>query len=139
MKKIIFILIIFLSALGHAQVTSSAMSGKVRSNKGEALPGATVEIIHKPTGTKYFSTTDFDGGYSAQGLRPGGPYTVKVSYVGYKTTEITDITATLGSNLTINITIDEESNALEEVVVTTKSKGNFNKGRTGASQQFTNR
>lgn len=139
MKKIIFILIIFLSALGHAQVTVSAMSGKIKSNKGEALPGATVEIVHKPTGTKYFSTTDFDGRYSAQGLRPGGPYTVKVSYVGYKTTEITEISAALGSNLTVNITIEEESNALQEVVVTTKSKGNFNKGRTGASQQFTNR
>ena len=139
MKKIIFILIILLSAIGHAQVTSSAMSGKVRSNKGEALPGATVEIVHTPTGTKYFSTTDFDGGYSAQGLRPGGPYTVKVSYIGYKTTAITDITAGLGNNLTVNVTIEEEQNALQEVVVTTKSKGNFNKGRTGASQQFSNR
>ena len=139
MKKIIFILIILLSTLGHAQVTSSAMSGIVRSNKGEALPGATVEIVHKPTGTKYFSTSDFDGGYAAQGLRPGGPYTVKVTYIGYKTTEITDINVGLGNNLTINITIDEEPNALQEVVVSTKSKGNFNKGRTGASQQFSNR
>lgn len=115
------------------------MSGIVRSNKGEALPGATVEIVHKPTGTKYFSTSDFDGGYAAQGLRPGGPYTVKVTYIGYKTTEITDINVGLGNNLTINITIDEEQNALQEVVVSTKSKGNFNKGRTGASQQFSNR
>jgi hypothetical protein len=115
------------------------MSGIVRSNKGEALPGATVEIVHKPTGTKYFSTSDFDGGYAAQGLRPGGPYTVKVTYIGYKTTEITDINVGLGNNLTINITIDEEPNALQEVVVSTKSKGNFNKGRTGASQQFSNR
>nr|WP_199001782.1 carboxypeptidase regulatory-like domain-containing protein [Flavobacterium sp. ASV13] len=139
MKKIIFILIIFLSALGHAQVTSSAMSGTVRSNKGEALPGATVEIVHKPTGTKYFSTTDFDGGYAAQGLRPGGPYTLKVTYVGFKTTEITDINVGLGNNLTVNVKIEEESNALQEVVVTTKSNGNFNKGKTGASQQFTNR
>jgi hypothetical protein len=139
MKKIIFILIILLSAVGHAQVTSAAMSGVVRSNKGEVLPGATVEIFHTPTGTKYFSTTDYNGGYSAQGLRPGGPYTVKVSYIGYKTTVITDISAGLGSNLTVNVTVEEVSNALQEVVVTTKSKGNFNKGRTGASQQFTSR
>lgn len=115
------------------------MSGTVRSNKGEALPGATVEVVHKPTGTKYFSTTDFDGGYAVQGLRPGGPYNVKVTYIGYKTTEITDINVGLGNNLTVNVKIDEESNALQEVVVTTKSKGNFNKGRTGASQQFSNR
>jgi hypothetical protein len=46
----------------------------------------------------------------------------------------------LGSNLTVNISVQEESNALKEVViVSTKSNGAFNKGRTGASQQFSNR
>ena len=139
MKRIIFILTILFSVLGQAQVTTAAMSGTVKSSSGETLPGASVQVVHKPTGTKYNSTTDFDGSYAVQGLRPGGPYSVKVSYVGFKTTEITEITAPLGSNLTVNIVIDEESNALSEVVVTTKSKGNFNKGRTGASQQFSNR
>lgn len=140
MKRIIFILIIFLTAIGHAQVTSSAMSGTVKSTVGETLPGASVEVVHKPTGTKYYSTTGVDGGYSVQGLRPGGPYTVKVTYVGFKTTEITEISAPLGANLTVNVVIEEESNALKEVVVvSTKSNGAFNKGRTGASQQFSNR
>jgi hypothetical protein len=140
MKRIIFILIIFLSVVGHSQVTNSAMSGTVRSNSGETLPGASVEVRHNPTGTKYFSTTDGNGGYAVQGLRPGGPYTVKVTYVGYKTTEITEISAPLGSNLTVNVVIAEESNTLKEVVVvSTKSNGAFNKGKTGASQQFSNR
>ena len=139
MKRIIFILIIFLSVVGHSQVTSSAMSGTVKSNSGETLPGASVEVVHKPTGTKYFSTTGSTGGYAVQGIRPGGPYTVKVTYVGYKTTEITEINAPLGNNLTVNVVLEEESNALNEVIVSTKSKGNFNKGRTGASQQFSNR
>jgi hypothetical protein len=41
---------------------------------------------------------------------------------------------------TVNISVQEESNALKEVViVSTKSNGAFNKGRTGASQQFSNR
>ena len=88
MKRIIFILIIFLSVVAHSQVTSSAMSGTVKSNAGETLPGASVEVVHMPTGTKYFSTTSANGGYAVQGLRPGGPYTVKVTYVGYKTTQI---------------------------------------------------
>ena len=140
MKRIIFILIIFLSVLGHAQVTTSAMSGIVKSNTGEALPGASVMVVHKPTGSKYFSTTGYDGGYSVQGLRPGGPYTVTVTYVGYKTTEITEINAPLGSNLSVNVVIQEASNTLKEVVVvSTKSNGAFNKGKTGASQQFSNR
>jgi len=140
MKKIITILIVFLSAIGHAQVTSSAMSGSVKSNAGDLLPGATVEVIHKPTGTKYFSSTDGNGGYAVQGIRPGGPYTVKVTYIGFKTTEITEINAPLGNNITVNVVLAEESNTLKEVVVvSTKSNGAFNRGRTGASQQFSNR
>ena len=140
MKRIIFILIIFLSILGHAQVTTSAMSGIVKSNTGEALPGASVMVVHKPTGSRYFSTTGYDGGYAVQGLRPGGPYTVTVTYVGFKTTEITEINAPLGSNLNVNVVVQEASNALKEVViVSTKSNGAFNKGKTGASQQFSNR
>jgi hypothetical protein len=55
------------------------------------LPGASVEVLHKPTGTKYYSTTDVDGKYAVQGLEL--VYTVKVTYIGYKTTEITDINA----------------------------------------------
>jgi hypothetical protein len=133
-------LIAFLSVVGHAQVTSSAMSGSVKSSTGEVLPGATVEVLHKPTGTKYYSTTDGNGNYAVQGLRPGGPYTVKVTYVGFQTTEITEINAPLGSNITVNVSVKEEANTLKEVVVvSTKSNGAFNKGRTGASQQFSNR
>lgn len=139
MKKIIFILIIFLSVIGHSQVTSSAMSGSVKSSDGGALPGATVEVVHKPTGTKYYSTTDGTGGYAVQGIRPGGPYTVKVTFIGFKTTEITEINAPLGSSIAVNIILSEESNALQEVIVSTRSNGGFNKGRTGASQQFSNR
>ena len=138
-KKIIFILIIFLSAIGYSQVTSSAMSGTVKSSAGEVLPGASIEVVHKPTGTKYASTTGANGEYAIQGIRPGGPYTLKVTYVGYKTTEITEINAPLGNSITVNISVEVEANALSEVVVTSKSKGTFNKGRTGASQQFTNR
>ena len=54
-------------------------------------------MIHLPTGTKYNAITNHTGGYSIQAIRPGGPYTVKVTYIGYKTTDITDINAGLGT------------------------------------------
>jgi len=140
MKKVIFIFIFFLTAIGYSQVTSSAMSGTVRTNTGEGLPGATVEVLHKPTGTKYFSTTDESGRYNVQGIRPGGPYTLKVTYSGYKTSEVTEINAPLGNNLTVNAVINEELNALDEVVVVAqRSNGIIAKSRTGAAQQFSNR
>jgi hypothetical protein len=44
-EKNYFILITFLSVVGHAQVTSSAMSGAIKSTTGEMLPGASVEVL----------------------------------------------------------------------------------------------
>jgi hypothetical protein len=68
------------------------MSGIVKSNTGDVLPGASVMVVHKPTGSVFFYYGLWFG-YSVQGLRPGGPYTVTVTYVGFKTTEITEINA----------------------------------------------
>jgi hypothetical protein len=140
MKKVIFLFIFFLSAVGYSQVTTGAISGTVKSNSGKPLAGATVEVKHLPTGTKYYDNTDYTGSFAIPAVRPGGPYTVKVTYVGYKTTAVTDVTAPLGGNTNLKINLDEESNALQEVVVkVVKSNSSFNKGKTGASQQFSNR
>ena len=93
MKKIIVLFAVFLSILGYSQVTKSSISGVVKSNVGETLPGATVQVVHVPTGTKYFANSDAQGRYGIPAIRPGGPYTVTVKYVGYKTFEETEINA----------------------------------------------
>lgn len=140
MKKLLFFFILFLSCVLQAQVTNSSISGTVKSGDGEKLPGATVEAIHKPTGSKYYSTTDGKGIYAIPSIRPGGPYTVKVSSVGFKTTEISEINAPLGNNIPINVVLEAEVNALKEVVVkSSKSNSLFSKGKTGASTQFSER
>ena len=140
MKKIFLLIILFSSAMGFSQVTKSSISGTVKSNKGELLPGATVEVLHQPTGTKYFDNTDFTGSYAIPAIRPGGPYVVKVSFIGFKTSEVTDISAPLGNNVNVNVTLQDEMQTLEEVVVSVKRPNSaFSKGRTGASQQFSTR
>ena len=104
------------------------------------MPGATVEVVHQPTGTKYFASADFTGSYAIPAIRPGGPYLVKVSFMGMKTSEVTDVNAPLGSNVNVNVVLYDELNALEEVVVAVKKPNSaFSKGRTGASQQFSSR
>ncbi|MCM1050439.1 MAG: TonB-dependent receptor [Paenibacillus sp.] len=60
-------------------------------------------------GTKEGVATDFDGNYSIQAA-PGA--TLQFSYIGYKTQ-----TATVGSQGTINITMDPDNNVLDDVVV----------------------
>lgn len=140
MKKVIFLFILFLTYSGYSQVTTSAISGTVKTSAGKALSGATVEIKHIPTGTRYFSTTNEAGNYGAPSIRPGGPYTVKVSYVGYKTSETIEVTAPLGNNINVRVIMEPELNALQEVVVKVASAKNaFAKNRTGAGQQFSTR
>lgn len=139
MKKAFYLFLFFISTLGFAQVTKSSISGTVKTNKGESMPGANVEVVHQPTGTKYFTNTDYTGNYSIPAIRPGGPYTVKVTFIGYKTSEVTEITAPLGSNVNVNVVIVDEMNTLEEVVVKSTRNTTFSKGRNGASQQFNTR
>jgi Carboxypeptidase regulatory-like domain len=141
MKKVIFIFLLMATSLGFSQVTKSAISGFVRSSEGSPLPGSSVEVIHQPTGTKYYANADFDGSYSVPSIRPGGPYVVKATFVGYKPTVIDEINAPLGGNVTVNLLLNSETSTLKEVVIKTKpSSGSlFSKGRTGASQQFSTR
>lgn len=139
MKKVLILFLFFISTLGFAQVTQSAISGVVKSNKGGNLPGATVIIIHEPTGTKYSANTDYSGGYSIPSIKPGGPYIVKISFIGFKTFEVNEVYAPLGSSVTVNANLVDETNTLQEVVVKSTRNSSFSKGRTGASQQFSTR
>ena len=129
-----------LGLLGFSQVTKSSISGVVKANKGATIPGASVLVTHIPSGTKYTTITDFDGSYAIPSIRPGGPFTVKVSFMGYKDAEVTDINANLGTNVTVNVTLFDALSTLNEVVIVSKNSGSaFAKNRTGASQQFSNR
>lgn len=140
MKKIISILFLFLTAFGYSQVTTSGISGTVKSASGERIPGASVQVIHIPTGTKYNTVTSASGGYAIQAIRVGGPYTIKVSFVGSKTSETTEVFAPLGTTVTVDAVLADETNQLQEVVVSrSNTNGAFSKNKTGASQQFSNR
>jgi len=65
-----------------AQDTSSSISGRVLDASGQPVAGATVQIVHEPSGTTKITTTGPDGRYAAQGLRVGGPFDVTASKAG---------------------------------------------------------
>ena len=119
-----------------AQVTTSGMSGKVKAN-GEDVIGATVEAIHTPSGTRYVGVTNTKGMFYIQGMRSGGPYEVKVSYIGYQTQVVKDVTLQLGETFNLNTTMSEDENVLGEVVV--RGKGTkFSVEKTGATTNINN-
>ncbi len=119
-----------------AQVTTSAIRGKVQSTTGEEIIGATIQAVHTPTGTKYGAVTNVSGNFMLTGLRAGGPYTVKVSYVGFRTKVFEGLSLSLGQTLELDVEVSEDSQQLGEVVVTADKSSVFNMNRMGSAQNF---
>ncbi len=138
--KITFILLSLLlgSVTLMAQVTTSSLSGKVTDTNGEPMAGAIVVATHQPSGTLYGATANSQGSYSIQGMRPGGPYKVSVSFIGYGTMDYTDITLYLGETTTINSNLTESLTEVSEIVVVGARTSKFNTTKTGASINISN-
>ena len=121
-----------------AQVTTSTLSGKITETDGQPMPGATIVATHMPSGTQYGAATNSQGLYSIQGMRPGGPYTVTVTFVGYQTQSYTEITLSLGENTTLNSTMVPTTTEMTEVIVIGYGTSKFNTTQTGAVTNITN-
>ncbi len=126
LKQLIIISIFLLSQFNkiEAQVTSSGLTGKVTDSKGEFLPGVVVLVTHNPTGTKYPTMTDLKGIYHLVNLIPGGPYTIKATFIGQKDQVKEGVNLALGENLKFNIVMQESTQDLAEVEVVGNSDDN---------------
>ncbi len=108
--KVIFSLIFFFT-LSASILAQSSIKGTVKDSYGEALPG--VNIILKETNKG--AITDFDGNYEISNVGDG-TYILNTSSIGYKgfSKEVT----ISGSNITVNITMGEDVEALDGIIVT---------------------
>jgi hypothetical protein len=119
--KLFFTMLLFLIIpfIMYGQgATTSSMSGNVTDTKGQPLAGATIVATHVPSGTIYGAITDVAGNYSIQNMRVGGPYTLRVSFVGYTSASYSDIILKLGEIYVQNGQLAEMTTTLNEVVVT---------------------
>ena len=123
-----------------AQVTTSALTGTVIDQASkERLIGASVVAKHLPSGTTYGAVTNAKGNYSIVGMRPGGPYSITVSYIGYDALTLNNISLALGETETINVKLKDGATQITEVVVTGKKGSAFNLQKTGAGTSFSRR
>ncbi|TCK67616.1 carboxypeptidase family protein [Winogradskyella wandonensis] len=144
MKKITQFLVMtvaFLFAtMSFAQgVTTASLNGQVTDVNGDPLPGATVLAVHTPSGTKYGVATDFDGYYRISNMRTGGPYTVTITYVGFKDYVENNVFLALGESKRVSTKLSEDASVLDEVVIVAGTDGVFDSGKTGADTKISRR
>jgi hypothetical protein len=121
---------------GIAQVTTSSMRGSITDASGNGLPGATIYAVHQPSGTAYGTATLADGRFNLPGMRVGGPYTVKITFVGYKEQVLENIFLNLGVAADVSAKLQDEATQLETVTVTANRNDVFSSDRTGAATTF---
>ncbi len=100
----------FLIIIKSSQVAAQNISGTVKANNGEKLPGVSVVI----KGTTKGTTTNREGNYSIEARKN---QTLIFSFVGYQLQEVA-----VGDQTNINLTLSEATESLEEVVVTAENR-----------------
>lgn len=110
MQFVGILLLMLSTSLTYAQ--KFTLSGYVKdASNGEKLLGASVYLVELKNG----GVTNEYGFYSVKVAK--GTYTVKVSYIGYKTVTKT---VSLEQNQKLDIELPEEGEALETVVITSE-------------------
>ncbi|WP_376697299.1 TonB-dependent receptor [Wenzhouxiangella sp. EGI_FJ10305] len=100
-----------------AQSTSADIRGRVVSEGGNAVSGATVQILHLPSGTVSEAETGETGGFFRSGLRVGGPYQITVQAEGYEGEQEGDIFLEPGSQDPLVFTLSETGRDLDRLQV----------------------
>ena len=130
---------LIVGTVAYAQVTTSALSGRVVDQHGEPVVGAAVLAQHEPSGTIYGAVTNAEGRYSIQGMRTGGPYKVDFSCLGYSDATYTGVVLQLAETYSLNAKISESNEMLEGTVVVASATSKFAaQERTGAVTNISN-
>jgi iron complex outermembrane receptor protein len=102
-KKLLFLFLL----LPFTVLAQSTLSGTVVDKAtGQPIPGVNVNVQGAPNG----ASTGFDGNYQLSNVKTGNK--IVISFIGYKTQTI-DFTG----QKTLNVSLEEDTNKLQEVVV----------------------
>jgi len=137
-RLIILLLAVSASLFLSAQVTTSSITGIVTDNNGQPLAGATITAIHQPSGSKYSTISSRNGVFNLQSLRVGGPYQIKIDFVGLKSATFEGVTLLLGEPYNINSQLSISEQIMENVVVSTRTRKAAT-DKTGMSTNINNR
>src|SRR5689334_4485180 len=123
-----------MSAMGELMaqaVTTSSLTGAITDKNG-AVPGANVVAVHEPTGTSYGTVSDANGKFHIVNMRPGGPSTITMSFVGYTAQTYSHINLPLADAYVLDHVLQAQGTQLEALVVTGVADKSMTTEKNGA-------
>lgn len=111
------LILVFTGLITRAQETTSTLNGIVDNEKGSPVSGATITVIHEPTGAVTTNQSNSKGLFVIPNLKPGGPYSITVSFVGFDEQKLNNVNLTLGANPDLTIVLKQNTRNLSEIVV----------------------
>ncbi len=133
--KLLFLIIAMAGFLPNAfsqGVTTSSIRGKIVDPTNVPVFAATVVATHTPTGTQYGTITQDDGRFDMRNMKIGGPYTVTVTFIGYKETKQENIYLQLNKTAEINMVLHEDNVQIDEITIVYDKNDVISQDRTGA-------
>ena len=117
-RFLLFYLLLMANIGVWAQGTETQIEGVVLNESNERLIGASVMITNNSTGYTTGSVTDLDGRFVIADLPVGGPYIVKISYLGYGDFFGEGFTLSQGDRVNLgDIQLNDDVSELERIIV----------------------
>lgn len=117
-------------------LTTSGLGGFVADRGARPVAGATVAVLHVPSGSRVETTTRANGQYSFTGLRPDGPYTVTLTAPGGTETR-EDLYLALGETATVDFVVGAPAVVrMQEFVVAGERTLEFGADRISTGSNF---
>jgi outer membrane receptor protein involved in Fe transport len=102
-RPLVATFVLLFAGVASAQETTGTLEGRVVDAQGLAVPGVTV-MVTGPQGVRTL-VTDSEGRFSAALLTPG-VYSVRAELMGFKATQASDLSVSLGQTRTVNLRME---------------------------------
>lgn len=121
LKKLIVLLIATITAFGvQAQTQTQTIRGSVNDLDSQ-YPMIGVTVVVLGTDPLIGGVTDIDGHFEIKNVTVGR-VNIKISFIGYKDTYLNQQLLEVGKELIINASIEEDIQAMDEIVITAESE-----------------
>ncbi|MBI4471211.1 MAG: TonB-dependent receptor, partial [Acidobacteria bacterium] len=117
-RTILLVLLTAAPAFAYAQaVTTGTITGATKDQSGAAIPGVTLTLTNKATGSEYTVVSDDTGSYRFVSVAATSGYELKAELPSFRTVAVSDITVRPGGSQRIDLTLEVGELAEELTVI----------------------